>query len=98
MAPRDGNLARIRALRFEKPGFDMGVWREIAELGWIGMALSEEQGGVGFGMGEAVALAEELDPENADIYHHRCTSGNNFNFRSQINDELASLNKVTILQ
>ena len=60
VAPRDGNLARIRALRFEKPGFEMGVWREIAELGWIGMALSEEQGGVGFGMGEAVALAEEL--------------------------------------
>ena len=53
VAPRDGNLARIRALRFQTPGFDMGVWREIAELGWIGMALSEEQGGVGFGMGEA---------------------------------------------
>ena len=37
---------------------------------------------------EDFALAEELDPENADIYNHRCTSGNNFNFRSQIKDEL----------
>lgn len=60
VAPRNGNLSRVRALRFQTPGFDMGVWREIAELGWIGIALPEDQGGVGFGMGEAVALTEEL--------------------------------------
>ncbi len=60
VAPRNGDLSRIRALRFKQPDFDPDVWRDMAELGWIGIALPEEQGGIGFGMSETVALAEEL--------------------------------------
>jgi alkylation response protein AidB-like acyl-CoA dehydrogenase len=60
VAPRSGDLARIRALRFKTPDFDLSVWRQIAELGWIGIALPEDQGGIGLGMAETIALTEEL--------------------------------------
>lgn len=54
------DLARIRALRFTEPGFDEAKLAEMGEAGWIGLAVPEEAGGSGLGMGEAVALAEEL--------------------------------------
>lgn len=60
VAPRDGTLDRIRALRFTRPGFDHDVWQQMGELGWIGLRLPETQGGVGLGMIESVALYEEL--------------------------------------
>jgi len=60
VAPRDGSLARIRALRFIEPGFDKAVWRQIGEMGWIGLRLPEAAGGAGLGMAEFVALAEEM--------------------------------------
>jgi alkylation response protein AidB-like acyl-CoA dehydrogenase len=60
VAPRGGDLKRIRDLRFTEPGFDRAVWREMAEMGWIGLRLSEDAGGSGLGMAAFCALAEEL--------------------------------------
>jgi len=60
IAPRAGGLGRVRGLRYTKPGFDRDVWRQMAELGWIGLRLPEESGGAGMGMSESVALYEEL--------------------------------------
>lgn len=60
VAPRSGDFMRIRALRFRSPGFDRATWTEMAGLGWIGMRLAENLGGVGLGMRESVALYEEL--------------------------------------
>ena len=60
IAPRGGPLDRVRALRFTNPGFDGAVWRQMAELGWIGLRLPEAKGGSGLGMLESVALYEEL--------------------------------------
>jgi alkylation response protein AidB-like acyl-CoA dehydrogenase len=60
VAPRGGDLARIRALRFTEAGFDPAVLREMGAMGWIGLRLPEAQGGIGLGMAEACALAEEL--------------------------------------
>lgn len=54
------NLSRVRAQRFRQPGFDRAVWRQMAELGWLGLRLPEEQGGAGLGMAELIALTEEL--------------------------------------
>ena len=54
------NLARIRSLRFTMPGFDPAAYRKMAQQGWIGLALPEDQGGAGFGVAEYVALCEEL--------------------------------------
>ena len=60
IAPRGGALDRVRAQRFTSPGFDLGVWKQMAEMGWIGLRLPEEQGGVGMGLRESLALQEEL--------------------------------------
>ena len=60
LAPRIGDRRRARALRFQAPGFDPAVLREMAGLGWIGLRLPEAAGGVGLGMGACCAVAEEL--------------------------------------
>ncbi|MBN8909266.1 MAG: acyl-CoA dehydrogenase family protein, partial [Rhodospirillales bacterium] len=60
VAPREGDLKRIRALRFTDPGFDRTVWREMSEMGWPGLRVSEDKGGSGLGVSEFCALCEEL--------------------------------------
>lgn len=60
VAPRGGDTKRVRALRFQDPGFDPAVLRQMGELGWIGLRVPESAGGAGLGMGEMCALAEEL--------------------------------------
>jgi alkylation response protein AidB-like acyl-CoA dehydrogenase len=60
VAPRGGDLKRIRDLRFTQPGFDRAVWREMAAMGWPGLRLPEDAGGSGLGMAAFCALAEEL--------------------------------------
>ncbi len=49
----------VRA-QVESGGFDEALWKEICELGWAGIAISEEHGGQGLGMVELVILCEEL--------------------------------------
>lgn len=60
VAPPGGDLKRVRALRFQSPGFDRAVWRSMAEMGWIGLMVPEDSGGSGLGMREFCALTEEL--------------------------------------
>ncbi len=59
------DMSRVRKLRFTEPGFDAALLRQMAEAGWIGLAVSEDAGGTGLGMGEMVALAEELGRASA---------------------------------
>ena len=60
LAPRTGDLRRIRSLRFTEPGFDRGVWRQMCEMGWPGLLVSEDRGGSALGVQEFCALTEEL--------------------------------------
>jgi alkylation response protein AidB-like acyl-CoA dehydrogenase len=60
IVPPGVGLGRVRGLRWSVPGFDRAVWRQMAELGWIGLRLPEHVGGVGMGMPESVALYEAL--------------------------------------
>ncbi len=60
IAPRKGDLKRIRALRFTEPGFDRATWREMCEMGWLGLRIPEDDGGSGLGAREFCGLAEEL--------------------------------------
>lgn len=60
LAPRTGDLRRVRALRFTEPGFDRSVFREMGQMGWIGLMIPEDAGGSGLGAQEFCALAEEL--------------------------------------
>ncbi len=60
IAPRTGDFRRIRALRFTEPGFDRAVFREMCQMGWLGLMIPEHAGGSGLGVSEFCALAEEL--------------------------------------
>jgi alkylation response protein AidB-like acyl-CoA dehydrogenase len=40
--------------------FDEAAWKEIAELGWIGLSVPEEKGGAGFSFLEEAVLFEEM--------------------------------------
>ncbi len=44
----------------ESRSFDDRLWRELCELGWSGIAISEEYGGQGLGLVELAILCEEL--------------------------------------
>lgn len=44
----------------EAGAYDDALWKELGELGWPGIAVSEEHGGQGLGLVELCVLAEEL--------------------------------------
>ena len=52
--------AIVRELMETDTGFDEGTWKQMADLGWLGMAIPEEYGGVGFGFVELLVLLEEM--------------------------------------
>jgi alkylation response protein AidB-like acyl-CoA dehydrogenase len=54
--PRD----RVRELMASETGFTSEDWREIAELGWPGIAIAEDRGGAGYGIVELCLLLEEM--------------------------------------
>jgi alkylation response protein AidB-like acyl-CoA dehydrogenase len=49
-----------RGLMDDPRGESEGLWKEMARLGWLGLALPEAHGGSGLGMVETAVLAEEL--------------------------------------
>ena len=49
----------VRTLMQHKTGFDEGLWKEMSSLGWMGIGIPEEDGGIGLGMIELAILAEE---------------------------------------
>src|SRR3954453_17530098 len=52
-------LSKVREAA-ESRSYDDALWKEICDLGWPGIAISEEHGGQGLGMVELVILCEEL--------------------------------------
>jgi alkylation response protein AidB-like acyl-CoA dehydrogenase len=50
---------KVRELA-ESKSYDDALWKELSELGWAGIAISEENGGQGLGMVELAILCEEL--------------------------------------
>jgi alkylation response protein AidB-like acyl-CoA dehydrogenase len=52
-------FARVREAA-EAGKYDAGLWRELIELGWPGIAVAEEHGGQGLGAVELAVLLEEL--------------------------------------
>jgi alkylation response protein AidB-like acyl-CoA dehydrogenase len=55
-------VAQLRKLRDanDATGFDRGVWKEMAEMGWAGVLVPEEHGGAAFGYVGAGLIAEEV--------------------------------------
>ena len=50
---------KVRELA-EAGSYDDGLWKEICELGWPGIAIAEEHGGQGLGTVELAILCEEI--------------------------------------
>jgi acyl-CoA dehydrogenase len=56
------SLQRIRALRDgrDADGFSRDLWKQMAELGWLGIPFAEADGGLGLGLKELALVLEEL--------------------------------------
>lgn len=50
----------VRRLMMSDQGFERGLWKEFAELGWLGLAIPEEYGGAGYGLVEMGVVLEEM--------------------------------------
>lgn len=57
---RQNPPARLRQLRTSASGFDRACWHELANAGWLSLLVSEEDGGLGLGLREVAAIAEEI--------------------------------------
>lgn len=53
-------VERFRRLRDESPGFEMDMWQQMAELGWLMLPFSEEDGGLGGSLVDVMLLTQEL--------------------------------------
>jgi len=51
---------RVRALMETETAFDEKLWRALADQGWTGLLIPEEFGGLGLGLVELAAVAEEM--------------------------------------
>ena len=50
---------RVAELADSEAGWDPASWAELAELGWLGVSVSEDEGGAGLGFLEEAVLHEE---------------------------------------
>jgi acyl-CoA dehydrogenase len=53
-------ISHVRALMESELGYDEVVWREMADLGWLAIAVPENQGGVGLNLAEVVPVVEQM--------------------------------------
>lgn len=55
-------VSRVRALRDsgDETGFSRPLWKEMAELGWVGIPFPEDCGGAEMGLAELAVVLEEL--------------------------------------
>ncbi|MGR8947869.1 MAG: acyl-CoA dehydrogenase [Gammaproteobacteria bacterium] len=51
---------RLRALRDDGSSFDRQQWQTIAELGWLGVAIAEDAGGLGLGAQGAATISRSF--------------------------------------
>lgn len=52
--------AQVRSVSEAGDGFDRALWQEVAAMGWCGVHLPEEAGGLGLGLVELALLQEQL--------------------------------------
>jgi len=52
--------AFVREMEKSELGFSRKMWQQMAELGWLGVGLPEDCGGLGMGTVDLVVLAKEL--------------------------------------
>jgi alkylation response protein AidB-like acyl-CoA dehydrogenase len=57
---RECGPGRVRELMETETAHDEGLWQALADQGWTGLAVPEAQGGLGLGLVEMAAVAEEM--------------------------------------
>ncbi|GAB3673734.1 acyl-CoA dehydrogenase family protein [Salinisphaera aquimarina] len=63
---KDNNgVHRARAVKAGASPLDRETWQQMADLGWLGIAVPEASGGLGLGVGELAVVAEGLGGEAA---------------------------------
>ena len=50
----------VRKLEQSEEGYSPEVWKKMAELGWMGLIIPEEYGGMGYTFQDLVVLLEEI--------------------------------------
>ncbi|MGB6229917.1 MAG: acyl-CoA dehydrogenase family protein [Litorimonas sp.] len=55
-----GPISKVRALLEDERGYDEATWSEMAELGWLGIAIPEVHGGLGLELADVVPIAEAM--------------------------------------
>lgn len=53
-------MPAVRSASESASGLDQGLWRSVVELGWCGVHLPEDLGGLGLGLAELVLLQEQM--------------------------------------
>ena len=56
----NATLATTRAVLESDSGYDRDLWKGVAELGWLGVAIPESYGGAGYGYLELAMIAGEM--------------------------------------
>ncbi|MDF2466998.1 MAG: acyl-CoA dehydrogenase protein [Ramlibacter sp.] len=54
------DMKKLRERRGTLPGYEPGLLRQMAELGWLGILVAEDHGGLGLGFAEMAVVLEEL--------------------------------------
>jgi acyl-CoA dehydrogenase len=54
------SLAHVREILEADAGYSKALWKGVAELGWLGVAIPEEYGGAGYGYLELAMIAGEI--------------------------------------
>jgi alkylation response protein AidB-like acyl-CoA dehydrogenase len=57
---RECSSAYVRRMMDDARGYSPELWRKMAELGWLGLVMSEEHGGAGLDYVDLVVVAEEM--------------------------------------
>ena len=57
---REAHLRHTRKVVEGDSDFDPAMWQTMADMGWVGMLVPEELGGLGLSVGDMMVVAEEL--------------------------------------
>ena len=58
MSEKGGPKSARAVLDDPARSYDENLWKQVAELGWLGVSIPEEHGGLGLGRLELCVLAE----------------------------------------
>jgi len=56
---QNASLERVREIVEQESGNDPALWNRMAELGWVGLNIPDEYGGVGLGLETLIVVLEE---------------------------------------